>query len=102
MMSSSVAMEILCITNIGSISSKKRAGFEKLLLKCQIVIFFIENLQKYLKCTGKHSVKGLVNLQKTFFTLILIEKPVMRETEWQKPHQKIQNSYRVMKVSKFN
>ena len=31
MMSSSVAMEILCITNIGSISSKKIAGVEKLL-----------------------------------------------------------------------
>ena len=57
MMSSSVAMEILCITNIGCISSKKIAGVEKLLYKCQIVIFFIENLQKYLKCTEKHSVK---------------------------------------------
>ena len=31
MMSLSVAMEILCITNIGSISSKKIAGVEKLL-----------------------------------------------------------------------
>ena len=31
MMSSAVAMEILCITNIGSISSKKIAGVEKLL-----------------------------------------------------------------------
>ena len=31
MMSSSVAMEILCFTNIGSISSKKIAGVEKLL-----------------------------------------------------------------------
>ena len=31
MMSSFVAMEILCITNIGSISSKKIAGVEKLL-----------------------------------------------------------------------
>ena len=49
MMSSSVAMEILCITNIGSISSKKIAGVENLLLKCQNVIFFIENLQTYLK-----------------------------------------------------
>ena len=62
MMSSSVAMEILCITNIGSISSKKIAGLEKLLSKCQIVIFFIENLQKYLKCTGKHSVKFLISI----------------------------------------
>ena len=31
MMTLSVAMEILCITNIGSISSKKMAGVEKLL-----------------------------------------------------------------------
>ena len=31
MMSSPVAMEILCITNIGSIFSKKIAGVEKLL-----------------------------------------------------------------------
>ena len=31
MMSSPVAMEILCITNIGSISSKKIASVEKLL-----------------------------------------------------------------------
>ena len=42
--------------------------------------------------------KGLVNLQKTFFKFLLIEKPVMRETECRKPHQKIQNSYKVMKV----
>ena len=42
MMASSVATEILCITNIGSVSSKKIAGVEQLLLKCQIVIFFIE------------------------------------------------------------
>ena len=56
MMSSPVTMEIVCITNIGSISSKKIAGVEKLQLKCQIVIFFVEILQKYLKCTGKHSV----------------------------------------------
>ena len=33
MMSSSVAMEILCITNIGSISSKKIAGVEKIAVK---------------------------------------------------------------------
>ena len=33
-------------------------------------------------------VKGLVNLQKDFFKLLLIEKPVMRETECRKPHQK--------------
>ena len=31
MLSSSVAMEILCITNIDSISSKKIAGFEILI-----------------------------------------------------------------------
>ena len=42
MMSSSVAMEILCITNIGSIYSKKIAGVEKLLLKCQILIFLLK------------------------------------------------------------
>ena len=54
MMSSSVAMEILCITNVGFISSKKIAGVIKLLLKCQIVIFLIENLQKNSKYTGKH------------------------------------------------
>ena len=57
MTSSSVAMEILCITNISSFSSKKIAGVEKMLQKCQIVIFFIENLKKYFKCTGNHSVK---------------------------------------------
>ena len=45
MMSSYVAMEILCITNVGSISSKKIAGVEKMLLKCQIVMFFIENFK---------------------------------------------------------
>ena len=39
---------------------------------------------------------------KNFFKLLLIEKPVMRETECLKPYQKIQNSYKVMKVSKFN
>ena len=47
-------------------------------------------------------VKGLVNLKKAFFKLLFIEKPVMRETECRKPHKKIQNSYQVMKVSKFN
>ena len=56
-MSSSDAIETLCITNIGSISSKRIAGVEKNAVKCQNVIFFTENLQKYLKCTGKHSVK---------------------------------------------
>ena len=62
MMSLSVAMEILCITNIGSISSKKIAGVQKMLQKCQIVIFFIENLQKLLKCYGKHSVKVQISI----------------------------------------
>ena len=57
MMSSSVAMEILCITIIGSISSKKIAGVEKIAVKMSDCNIFIENLQKYLKCTGKHSVK---------------------------------------------
>ena len=63
MMTSSVAMEIFCITNIGSISSTKIAGVEKLLLKSHIVIFFIENLQKYLKCTGNILLK--FKLEKT-------------------------------------
>ena len=49
-----------------------------------------------------NSLKGLVNPQKTFFKLLLIEKPVMGETECQKPHQNIPNTYQVMKVSKFN
>ena len=62
MMSSSVAMEILCITNIGSISSKKIVGVEKMLLKMSVVIFLIENLQKYFKCTGKHFVKVPVRI----------------------------------------
>ena len=26
-----------------------------------MVIYFFENLQKYLKCTGKHSVKGQIS-----------------------------------------
>ena len=56
MTSSAVAMEILCITHIGSISSKKIADVEKNAVKCQIVIFFIENWQKNFKSTGKHSV----------------------------------------------
>ena len=37
-----------------------------------------------------------------FFKLIEVEKPAMRETECQNPHKKNQNSYQVMKVSKFN
>ena len=55
-------LETLCITNIGSISSKKIAGVEKVAVKCQIVIFFIEILQKYLKYTGKHSVKVQISI----------------------------------------
>ena len=53
MMSSSVAMEILCITNIGSISSKKIAGVEKMLQKCQNVIFFIESVPKFFEMYWK-------------------------------------------------
>ena len=49
-----------------------------------------------------NSFKGLVNLQKTFYKLLLIEKPVMRETECRKLHQKIPNHDQVMKVAKFN
>ena len=62
MMSSYVAMAILCITNIGSFSSKKKASVEKIAVKMSDCIFFIENLQKYLKCTGKHSVKVQISL----------------------------------------
>ena len=78
MMSSSVAMEILCITNIGSISSKKIAGVKKLLSKCQIVIFFIENLQKYLKCTGKHSVKVQISID-TYVCFVRYHNSVLFE-----------------------
>ena len=35
---------------------KKIAGVEKVLSKCQNVIFFIKNLQKYLNCTEKYFV----------------------------------------------
>ena len=73
MTSLSVVMEVLCITNIGSISSKKIAGVEKLLKKCQILLFFIENLQKYLKCNGKHSVKVQIS--------IAIENKIMQSIE---------------------
>ena len=36
----------------------------KIDVKCQIVIciFVIENLQKYLKCTGEHSVKVQISI----------------------------------------
>ena len=34
----------------------------KIAVKCQIVIFFLENLQKYLKCTGKHSVSVQISI----------------------------------------
>ena len=34
----------------------------KIAVKCQIVIFFIENLQRYLQCTGKHSVKVQISI----------------------------------------
>ena len=54
--SSAVAMEILCITNIGSNSSEKLVGGEKLLYKSQIVIFICANQQKCLKYTGEQSV----------------------------------------------
>ena len=52
-------MEILCVTNIGSISSKKIADVAVKISDCNI---FIENLQKYLKCTGKHSVKVQISI----------------------------------------
>ena len=62
MISSSVAMEILCITNIGSISSKKIAGVEKIAVKIPDCNIFIKNLQKYFKCTEKHSVKVQISI----------------------------------------
>ena len=62
MMSSYVPMEILCFTNIGSISSKKIAGVEKNAVKMSDCNIFIENLQKYLKCTGKPSVKAQISI----------------------------------------
>ena len=33
-----------------------------MLKKCQVVIFFFEILHKYLKCTGKHSVKVQISI----------------------------------------
>ena len=39
MMSSAIAMEIVCMTSIGSISSEKIAGAENC-FKCQIVVFY--------------------------------------------------------------
>ena len=51
---------------------------------------------------GFWQLKVLWTFKKTFFKLLLIEKPVMRETECRKTHQKIRNSYQVMKVSKFD
>ena len=41
-MSSAVAMDILCITNIGSISSENTSGVKKIPVKCQIVICFVQ------------------------------------------------------------
>ena len=56
MTSSAVAMEILCITKIGFNSSEKLVGGEKLLKKCQFVIFICANHQKCLKYTREQSV----------------------------------------------
>ena len=60
------------------------------------------DIQHYSQTCVKLSFKGLVNLQKTFLKLLLIKKLGMRETECRKPRQKFQNSFQVMKVSKFN
>ena len=49
------AMKLLCITNIGSISSKKIIGVKKCCKNGTIEILFIANLQKYMKCTGQQS-----------------------------------------------
>ena len=51
MMPSAVAMEILCVTNIGSISSKKITVVEKNVVKCRFAIFLLQR-QKYFKHTG--------------------------------------------------
>ena len=56
MMSSYVAMEILCITNIGPIPTKMIAGVEKITVKLSDCNIFIEDKQKYLTCTGKYYV----------------------------------------------
>ena len=61
MMSSSVVMEIWWITNFGSISSKKIAGY-KIAVKMSDCNIFIENFQKYLKCTGKNSAKVQISI----------------------------------------
>ena len=61
-MSSPVAMEILCITNFGSISSKKIAGVGKNTVKMLDCNIFIENSQTYLKCTEKHSVNVQISI----------------------------------------
>ena len=44
------------MTNIGSNSSEKLVGGEKLLQKCQIVIFICANQKKCLKYTEEQSV----------------------------------------------
>ena len=56
MMSSAVAMETLCITSIGFISSNKIAGVDETAVKMSDCNISFANLQKYFKCTGKHSV----------------------------------------------
>ena len=48
MMSHTVAMEIVCITQVGSILFRKTVVVEKILYKSQLIIFLVENGQKYL------------------------------------------------------
>ena len=55
MMSSSVAMEILCITNIGSISSKKIAGVEKIAVKMSDCNIFYLNFEEIFEMYWKIS-----------------------------------------------
>ena len=55
MMSSSVAMEILCITNIDHISSKRKQVLKTCCKHVRLLYFFIKHWQKYLKCTVKYS-----------------------------------------------
>ena len=41
---------------------QKDSRCSKIAVKCQIVMFFIENFQKYLKCIGKHYVKVQISI----------------------------------------
>ena len=57
-------------------------------------LHWLLNLYSFSKYNSKillsHPIKGLVNLRKLFYKLLLIEKPLMRKTECQKPHKKFE------------